>query len=542
MSNKSKLIDELGIKNVVNYLRRSRQDEEREKRTGEDTLSEQKKLMDRVLAEYGTPYDQKLEIGSGDKISTRPIFQGIINDLEINKYDAIAIKDITRMGRGSYTDMGVIYDLLVSKRIYIITPWRIYDPSNPADLRQIRFELFMSREEFEMNRERLNGGRYNSALEGKWVSGPAPFGFDYNEKTGKLMINEPQAEMVRNIYDYYANGIILANGKRKLVQFRALASYLKRVGIKTPSGKDEWSPPFLKTFLEHDRYIGVLRQNTTKTMPTGKKVPRPKEEHIIIEDAHPPIIDMETWTRVQDRIQNRDVSNNTKLDFEPNVLAGLCVCKKCGRKFIRRCGKKDYIKKDGSVSTYEKNMLFCGTNGCTYVKFNPIHDDIIETLKHLSDLDNDVLKAYLKQTIKVEEPKDNKVEFARRIQIRRSELERRMKFIFDKYESGIYTDEMFIERKNEIDKLINDLDSIEIDSTATNQDKEEYDPNIAKENINSVLSAYQSAATPSEKNKVLHSIFSHINIEILEKGHGRIPAVHQIEPYLKSSIIKKSLI
>ncbi|TVZ79374.1 hypothetical protein FB379_12361 [Aeribacillus composti] len=31
--------------------------------------------MDRVLSEYGVPYDPKMEIGSGDKISTRPVFQ-----------------------------------------------------------------------------------------------------------------------------------------------------------------------------------------------------------------------------------------------------------------------------------------------------------------------------------------------------------------------------------------------------------------------------------------------------------------------------------
>jgi len=165
LSAAQRLIQEYGIKNAINYLRKSRQDEEREKKTGEDVLHEQKVLMDRVLEGYGVPYDQKPEIGSGDKISTRPVFQGIIEDLRAGKYDAIAVKEISRMGRGSYTDMGIIYDLLVEKRIFIITPWKIYDPRNPSDLRQIRFELFMSREEFETTRERLTGGRYNAAMD-----------------------------------------------------------------------------------------------------------------------------------------------------------------------------------------------------------------------------------------------------------------------------------------------------------------------------------------------------------------------------------------
>ncbi|WP_158681496.1 recombinase family protein, partial [Microbulbifer pacificus] len=180
------IAEEYGIKNIINYLRRSRKDEEQERKTGEDTLHAQKKLMDRVLADYGVPYDQEPEIGSGDKISSRPVFQQIIKEIKNGKYDAIAVKEISRLGRGSYTDMGIIYDLIQDKRLMIVTPWKIYDPSNPTDLRQIRFELFMSREEYETARERLNGGRYNAAMEGKWVAGRAPFGYTYNPETKHL--------------------------------------------------------------------------------------------------------------------------------------------------------------------------------------------------------------------------------------------------------------------------------------------------------------------------------------------------------------------
>ena len=66
------------ISNALNYLRKSRQDVQREKLTGEDTLSAQKKLMTNVLDNHGIPYIQKMEIGSGDKISTRPVFQEVL--------------------------------------------------------------------------------------------------------------------------------------------------------------------------------------------------------------------------------------------------------------------------------------------------------------------------------------------------------------------------------------------------------------------------------------------------------------------------------
>jgi len=139
-------LGEFSITKIIGYLRRSRQDVERERRTGEDTLMEQDMLMNKVLSDIGITYDIKKEIGSGDKIETRPIFQGVLRDLKDKLYDAIAVKEISRLGRGSYTDMGQIFDLIVDSRIYIITPYKIYDPQNPSDKRQIRFEIFLSRE------------------------------------------------------------------------------------------------------------------------------------------------------------------------------------------------------------------------------------------------------------------------------------------------------------------------------------------------------------------------------------------------------------
>lgn len=538
MASLKNLIKEYDIKNIVNYLRKSRQDEERERKTGEDTLHEQKKLMDRVLSDYGIPYDQRPEVGSGDKIATRPVFQTVIEDIKMDKYDAIAVKEISRMGRGSYTDMGIIYDLIQDKRLFIITPWKIYDPTNNTDLRQIRFELFMSREEFETTRERLSGGRYNAALEGKWVAGRAPFGYDYDPNTKHLVINEKEAEIVRTIFDFYANGIIVEDGKRKLVQFRALSTYLKRLGIKTGTGKN-WAPVRLQELVTHERYIGTIRYNTRMTTADGKRVPRPENEHVVVQDAHPPVIDAETWQRAQDRYNNRETVTHEKLDFEVSELAGICKCLKCGKKMVRQSSVQHYKKRDGSgeVSIYHKEFLWCTTQGCTFVKYRHIEDDLIETLRLLGELDNDTLKAQVDLlAVKKESKGMTKADIQKSLDMRRDDLERRMKFIFDKYEAGIYTDEMFLQRKEEIDKEKEGLNDIQVD-VPTEVTPAEIDPNFVKENINSIIETYRNTKHKSDRNKILRSIFDHVNIEILEKGRGRRPAKHRIYPRLKLTFL-----
>ncbi len=537
-----RLIQEYGIKFIINYLRKSRQDEERERKTGEDTLHEQKQLMDRVLEAYGVPYDQKPEIGSGDKISSRPVFQSIIEDLRAGKYDAIAVKEISRMGRGSYTDMGIIYDLLVDKRIFIITPWKIYDPRNPADLRQIRFELFMSREEFETTRERLTGGRYNAAIEGKWVAGKAPFGYTYNPNTKRLEINEDEAETVRMIFDFYVNGIIV-NGKRRDVSFRALATYLKRIGIKTMRGHDEWRPVQVKQVLSNDRYIGTIRFRTTMRRADGKQVPRPEEDHIVVENAHEPIIDRETWDRAQAKMNNRSRTPRSRLDFEPCELAGLCVCKKCGRKMVRQSSTQHYRKVDGSVSKYEKEFLWCTMSGCNFVKYRNIEEDLLEVLKYFRDLDDEVMREQLAEVITADNNKrgPTKEDMLQHIEMRRDDLKRRMKFIYEKYEAGIYTDEMFLERKAEVDRELQELEQIKVEGDEP-ETIEEIDPELVRKNLSTVLDAYMQATHKSDRNRILRAVFDHVVVDVIEKGRGRREAKHVIYPVLKFDLTRSDFL
>ncbi|QCT03836.1 putative resolvase YokA [Paenibacillus algicola] len=531
---------DLGIESILNYLRRSRADEEQERRTGEDVLQAQKELMDRVLEPLGIPYDQRSEVGSGDKISTRPVFQTVIKDLQSGKFQAIAVKEISRMGRGSYTDMGVIYDLITDKRIFIITPYKTFDPNNPSDLRQIRFELFMSREEFETTRERLFGGRVNRAMEGKWVSGEAPFGFDYNPATKKLDINEQQAEQIRAIFDLYVNGVPDgADGKRRDVSFRALATYLSRhTVICTPKGKKNWHPTYLKGVLQNERFIGILKFRTTKRV-NGKIETRPEEEHIIVHDAMPRIIDQETWDKAQAKINDTAHKPRTKMDFSPCELAGLCVCYKCGGRMVRQYSVQKYEKQTGDVVEYHKEFLWCTRPGCTFVKYRSVEEDLLDVLRYFKDLSADRLREELVANLAQDGQQNNFIpDVNEYIEQRAKELKNRMNFIFEKYESGRYTDEMFDERKAEIDKGLAELSELEKKYNSEKPESKEYkiDVDVVRTNLNSLLDAYAEAEDKSDRNRIMRSVFEHVTIELIERGRGRIPSKYNIYPVFKKGL------
>ena len=109
---------------------------------------------------------------------------------------------------------------------------------------------------------------------------------------GELKIVPEEAEIVRKIFELYVQG----NGVRKIKK------YLELHGIKTVTGKTEWSTSTIDRMLSNEKYIGqVLMQKTyTPDFLTGRQVKNQGElEKYLVEDAHEPIIDKETFDKVQ---------------------------------------------------------------------------------------------------------------------------------------------------------------------------------------------------------------------------------------------------
>lgn len=527
----AKRLIEFGVEQIINYLRRSRADEEYEKKTGEDTLKSQADLMNRVLSGYGIPFYQVNEIGSGDKISTRPVFQQVITDLRARKYQAIAVKEISRMGRGSYTDMGIIYDLIIEMNIYIITPYRIYDPSNPSDLRQIRFELFMSREEFETTRERLMSGRITAAHAGKWVSGAAPYCFVYNNNTGYLELNEEEAKDMRQIYDYYVFGVPdFKNGGLRDVSYRALATFLKRyTNILTPQGSKEWKPIVLRRLITSKRNIGIL-----EFTPKGQKT-------IVVEDACPSVVDREIFDAAMEKDQGSRHKPRTKLDFSPCELAGLVICSKCGRRMVRQYSTQIYKRKDGGQSRYEKEFLWCTEPGCTFLKYRAVESQFLAVLELLESLDPSKLRQYISKNMNNDTStrlEQNRTEMISAIETRRNNLKKRMDFIHQQFEDGFYDRETFLSRKEAVEKELEEIIEVDTNYTQSKVTKNEViDIELVQKNISTILRAYNESSNKTMRNTILHAVFDHAVVEVLEKGTGRKEAKFAFRPVLRANIM-----
>ncbi|MBW7976591.1 recombinase family protein [Bacillus velezensis] len=516
---------EYNINSIVNYLRKSRKDIERERRTGEDTLYQQQKTMTEFLDKTGIPYVQRFEVGSGDKISTRPVFQGVLEELKEFKYDAIAVKEISRLGRGSMSDMGVIYDLIIENRIFILTPDRTYDPRNDSDLRQIRFEMFFAREEFEQIRQRLTGARYSSAREGKWM-GVVPYGYTRNPKTLRLEPNE-DAKNVKLIFNLLAHGI---DGKE--VRERAIATYLKRIGIKSAKGLDQWDTTQLKRLLTNQAYIGVSKFRETERLSNGKLRKRPVDEHIIVENAHEPIISKELFDEVQKKLNNRTVTK-VKLDVGRYALTGLVTCGVCGSRMVVNSysrKRKDYVLRD--------SYLVC-KNTCQSVKYDTVEREIINQLQGMKQMDIELLQEAKNEALKdtsIEEQYLLKEEIKKSILQKKENLQKRLKFIQQKHFNGIYTDEDYLGFKKEIDEELKEIEKIEQNDFEDEASAALEDAPLEKEQfvkqIDHILDAYQNTDSKEKKNQLLTEYYDEIVLTVLESGTRVKPAKIKLDSAL----------
>ena len=108
------------------------------------------------------------------------------------------------------------------------------------------------------------------------------FGYKQDDN-GKLVIDEPDAKIVREIFEMRASGKSLG----------AISDWLCEQGILSPTGKRRWSRETISKLLKNGKYTGdVLLQKTfVKDLFSGKQVKNAGErERFLYQNHHPAII------------------------------------------------------------------------------------------------------------------------------------------------------------------------------------------------------------------------------------------------------------
>ncbi|MGG1672908.1 recombinase family protein [Paenibacillus sp. NRS-1783] len=501
---------------VAIYLRKSRADEEAERRGEGETLAKHKKALLKLARHLNANVVQiREEIVSGESLVHRPEMLQLLKDVEAKEYDAVLVMDIDRFGRGNMQEQGLILETFRNAKTKIVTPRKTYDLTDEFDEEYSEFEAFMARKELKIITRRMQGGRVRSVEEGNYLGTRPPYGYEIEElPNGRTLKPHPiQADIVRQIFAWYTiTDPLQQKGSSKI------ATELNRLTIPSYSGK-AWTPPSVIGILKNAVYIGRIqwkKKESKKSKEVGKRRVvrlREIEDWIDVQGKHPALIDEETFYKAKERLVGKyhvpfqlDETGKPKIT---TALAGLVRCNNCGMTMVYR------------PYTGQKAHLRCNTSGCSTrsSQYSSVETKIIEGLedwltdykikwgKQKKGTSNDSIK--FKQTVL------NTLE--KEIQ----ELEKQKERLFDFLERGIYTEEVFLERSQNLSQRITET-SVTIAKTVKELSQEhlrqEAQLNVIPM-VETVVKTYYKTNDPVKRNALLKSVL--YKVDYKKQPHQR---------------------
>ena len=498
------------------YLRKSRADRDAELRGEEETLARHKRILTELSEKMQKPISKFYsEVVSGDTIQDRPVMQELLSDVESGMWAGVFVIEVERLARGNTRDQGIVADAFKYSNTIIITPTKTYDPNNEFDEEYFEFGLFMSRREYQTIKRRLQRGRIASVKEGNFIAGSAPYGYKRIklDKGYSLEIIPEQAQIVKQIFEWYCHGEQLSDGSVHRLGADAIATKLDSLCIK-PVVKERWSKATIQDMLKNLTYTGKVffgQYKEVKTSVNGqiitKRVYDPN--HIVALGKHEAIIDDETFhlaAMIRKERKGRTVPATATLQ---NPLSGLVFCQKCGAMMTRLAPNKknrystlkcpnrycDNISTplflvEQQILQYLQNWLDSYAVDNKIITFSPVNNEIGVKLDTIKKLESDI-----------------------------SQLKSQLNRAYDLLEQNVYTIDIFRERQENLKSSIaNAENQLVINQKELNSLYElQNTQNHFVPRVNHLLDTYRTNSI-EQNNELLKELIDHIIYEKTERN------------------------
>ncbi len=415
----------------------------------------------------------------------RPGFLQMTEDISRGSVGQILIKDMSRLGR-DHLRVGLFLEQLREMNVRLIAVAKGIDTAKGEDdfmpFRNILAE-WHARDTSRKIRA-IFGAR---TAAGNHVTGALPYGYLHDPKDRqKWIVDEEAAPVVKRIFRSVIAGKNIAKITEELTAERILTpnAHWKSIGERTSRGAHnadpyKWSSATVINILKKEEYMGwkVLNKTETENYKSKQRKPTP-ENRLVFKDAHPQIIDEETWNIVQRlRGTKRRVY---KPDGEPNPLTGVLYCADCGAKMYHKrgtSGRPDHPHHEYVCSGYRHYSKSCT---CHYIRVEVVEQLILDAIRRASRyaIENEAAfiqrvreEAALQQEAAVRESRRRLTKGKRR----REEISRLIKKLYESYAADKIPENHFselltgydAEQKNldaELERLQAEIDRYNTDS------------------------------------------------------------------------------
>lgn len=344
----------------------------------------------------------------------RPSWKRLMEDIKNDKINAIITKDLSRMGR-DYIRMGEYIEIIFPENDirYIAINDDIDTLYETPGMEFLQFKLMFNDYYLKDTSKKIKRVLKTKKEKGEFLGWKAPYGYmkDPNDKH-KLIIDEAVEGNIKRMFN------LILDGKSPT----QIANIFSAEKIPTPSNYanlnrstkstayEFWCSRTISSILENPTYTGNLTQGRMKKVnyKSKKQIRVDRENWIIKENTHEPIIDLQTFMTVQKILKKNKNKTNSK---NIKLLSGFMFCKECGHAIgINKSvdGKRFYT----CCTYYTKYSKYnlCTSHCCNYQK---IENAVMEQLKKVchkyidsSIFENEIDKINAELDIKMKKKKE----------------------------------------------------------------------------------------------------------------------------------------
>ena len=419
-----------------------------------NSISNQKRILEAYAKQNGfTNLRWYTDDGYSGANFQRPGFQAMLADIEAGKVGTVIVKDMSRLGR-NYLQVGFYTEMLFpQKGVRFIAVNDNVDSANGgmdndfAPLRNI-FNEWLVRD----TSKKIKAVKRSKGMSGKPITSKPVYGYLMDEDEN-FIIDEEAAPVVRQIYSLCLAG----NGPTKIARMLTEQQIptpgtleYRRTGSTRryhPGYECKWATNTVVHLLENREYTGCLVNFKTEK-PSYKlkhSIENPPEKQAVFENHHEPIIDRETWERVQELRKQRKRPNRYD---EVGLFSGILFCADCGSVMYQQRYQTDKRKQDCYIcGSYKKRTADCTAH---FIRTDLLTAGVLSNLRKVTSYAAKHEARFMKLLIEQNEDGDRRRNAAKKKELeaaekRIAELSAIFKRLYEDSVTGRISDERFTE-------------------------------------------------------------------------------------------------
>lgn len=400
---------------------------------------------------------------SGTSVHKRENFLRMIDDAKKGMFDFIVTKEISRFSRNTLDSIQFTQELLRSGVGVLFQSDNINTLMPDSELR-LTIMSSIAQDEVRKISERVKFG-FKQAIEKGTVLGNNRI-WGYRKENGRLIVDEKEAEIVRLIFELYAN---------QRMGIRTISNYLADHGYENSRG-NAFSFSTIRGILSNPKYKGYYcgrkstkidyKLSTIKTFTPDQWVMYKDEENV------PPIVSEELWEKANFILAKRSAkqSSEDKTSYQNKyAYSGKIICGIHQEPYHRSV----YRYKSGNKEVWQcREYARKGKSGCqSPILYTSELDDIMrraleEVAIHKAEVVHELIQIY--SSIRGEEEVEKK---SAKCKAEMDEILRRKDRLLDLNIDGRITDQEFSARNDrfnqELEKLQEQLRELEEEKLKT---------------------------------------------------------------------------